>query len=68
LNGTAHAWHHPIQILKKTIEQGGLELGGTMPGFGAKLKDEETLAVISYLQSFWPADTYGIWVKHGGLH
>lgn len=67
LNGSAHAWHHPLVILKKTIEQGGIPLGGTMPGFGARLQEEETLAVISYFQSFWSGEIYGEWLKRGGL-
>jgi len=67
LNGTAHAWHHPINILKKTIEQGGVPLGGTMPGFGNKLNDDEKLAVISYFQSFWTNEIYESWLARGGL-
>jgi mono/diheme cytochrome c family protein len=67
LNGTAHAWHHPLKNLTKTIEQGGIPLGGKMPGFGAKLKDEEVFAVISYFQSFWSEEIYDAWLKRGGL-
>lgn len=67
LNGTAHAWHHPLSMLKKTIEQGGIRLGGTMPGFGAKLNDEQELAVISYFQSFWTNEIYEAWLTRGGL-
>src|SRR4030065_1620838 len=32
LNGTAHAWHHPLGVLKRTIDEGGVPLGGKMPG------------------------------------
>ena len=67
LNGTAHAWHHPIVLLKKVIEEGGVPLGGIMPGFGDKLNDEEKLAVISYIQSFWPDEIYKAWISRGGL-
>jgi len=67
LNGTAHAWHHPIVVLKKVIGEGGVPLGGKMPGFGEKLKDEEMLAVISYIQSFWPDEIYKAWISRGGL-
>jgi len=67
LNGTAHAWHHPISLLKKTIEQGGVPLGGTMPGFGSKLNEDEKLAVISYFQSFWSNEIYDAWLSRGGL-
>jgi len=67
LNGTAHAWHHPLGILKIVIEQGGVPLGGTMPGFGAKLNEEEELAVISYFQNFWTNEIYEAWISRGGL-
>jgi mono/diheme cytochrome c family protein len=67
LNGTAHAWHHPIVILKKVIEEGGVPLGGKMPGFGDKLNEDEKLAVISYIQSYWPDEIYKAWISRGGL-
>jgi mono/diheme cytochrome c family protein len=67
LNGTAHAWHHPLVLLKKVIDEGGVPLGGKMPGFSGKLKEEEKLAVISYFQSFWSDEIYGIWLSRGGL-
>jgi mono/diheme cytochrome c family protein len=68
LNGTAHAWHHPIKILKKVISEGGVPLGGKMPGFGAKLGDDEILAVISYFQSFWSDQIYQEWQQRGGTN
>jgi mono/diheme cytochrome c family protein len=67
LNGTAHAWHHPLKILKKVIDEGGIPLGGKMPGFGGKLNEDEELAVISYFQSLWPDEIYGEWLKRGGV-
>ena len=68
LNGTAHAWHHPMSILKKVIGEGGVPLGGKMPGFGARLSDDEILAVISYFQNFWPDPIYQEWLKRGGTN
>ena len=67
LNGTAHAWHHPLGVLKRTIDEGGIPLGGKMPGFRDKLTEEEKLAVISYFQSFWTDEIYGAWLERGGL-
>jgi mono/diheme cytochrome c family protein len=61
LNGTAHAWHHDKAQLLRSINNGGVPLGGTMPAFADKLTDEEKLAAIAYFQSFWPAKTYQIW-------
>lgn len=61
LNGTAHAWHHPLPQLLRTIEQGGVPLGGVMPGFANKLSEKERLAVIAYFQSFWSDEIYQRW-------
>jgi len=67
LNGTAHAWHHDIGTLTRTIKRGGVPLGGVMPGFENKLSDAEIRAVIAYFQSFWSDDIYSSWLEIGGL-
>jgi mono/diheme cytochrome c family protein len=67
LNGTAHAWHHPLNVLKGVIEQGGIPMGGKMPGFGSVLNEGDELAIISYFQSFWSKEIYGEWLNRGGL-
>jgi mono/diheme cytochrome c family protein len=67
LNGTAHAWHHPLSVLKKVIAEGGIPLGGKMPGFADKLDEQQSLAVISYFQSFWTDEIYAAWIARGGL-
>ena len=61
LNGTAHAWHHSIPQLARSIKEGGIKLGGVMPAFGDKLTDQEVLAVIAYFQSKWPDEVYDVW-------
>ncbi len=61
LNGTAHAWHHPMPILEQTIAVGGDPFGGVMPGFAEMLSEDEARAVIAYFQSFWPDDIYARW-------
>lgn len=61
LNGSAHTWHHPRNQLKKTILQGGIQLGGSMPPFSAVLQDAEMEAVIAYFQSKWPDQVYSKW-------
>jgi len=33
LDGTAHAWHHPMEVLHKYIKKGGKEYGGIMEGY-----------------------------------
>jgi len=67
LNGSAHAWHHDMGTLTRTIENGGIALGGVMPGFSDKLSDAEIRAVIAYFQSFWSDDVYHSWLEIGGL-
>ncbi|MDH3635019.1 MAG: cytochrome c [Gammaproteobacteria bacterium] len=61
LNGTAHAWHHSIPQLARSIKEGGIKLGGVMPAFVDKLSDQEVLAVIAYFQSKWPDEVYKVW-------
>ncbi len=63
LNGTAHAWHHPLPVLRSTIRRGGVPLGGTMPGFGQTLNDTEIDAIIAWFQHFWPDETYQAWAE-----
>lgn len=66
LNGTAHAWHHPRSILIKVVKEGGIPLGGKMPGFRNKLSEEDILAAIAYFQSVWPEEIYSRWHEMGG--
>lgn len=63
LNGTAHAWHHPMPYLKQTITNGTQVIGGYMPPFGEVLSEDEQLAVIAYFQSFWNEEVYAAWKK-----
>ncbi len=67
LNGTAHTWHHSLKMLKRTIDYGGIPLGGKMPAFKGKLSESEKEAVIAFFQSFWSKEIYDAWVKRGGL-
>jgi len=61
LNGSAHAWHHSIPQLARSIKQGGQQLGGVMPGFGDKLNDQQILALIAFFQSKWSTEIYDRW-------
>ena len=61
LNGSAHAWHHSIPQLARSIKEGGIKLGGVMPPFAGKLSDQDVLAVIAYFQSKWPDEIYASW-------
>ena len=66
LNGSAHAWHHPLSVLLQVINQGGVPLGGQMPAFATRILDTEKLAAIAYFQSFWNDDIYENWEQMGG--
>ena len=63
LNGTAHTWHHSLDILQRTINEGGVKLGGSMPAFAEVLAAEEVDAVIAFVQSLWPDEIYNTWIK-----
>ncbi|MGH1463473.1 MAG: c-type cytochrome, partial [Neptuniibacter sp.] len=67
LNGSAHAWHHPLKGLKTTVQEGGAKFGGTMPEFGNLLSEKEQEAAIAYFQSKWTSEIYQMWLDRGGL-
>jgi mono/diheme cytochrome c family protein len=53
LDGTAHAWHHSPAQLLKTINEGGIKMGGQMPAFEKELTDDEKQAALDYIFSLW---------------
>ena len=61
LNGTAHAWHHDLELLRRTVREGGAKLGGQMPAFEGVLNAAEIDSVIAYFQSKWPDDVFQRW-------
>ena len=63
LNGSGHAWHHPLNVIRQTIVLGGAANGGTMPGFKDKLKIYEIDAIIAWFQSRWPDKIFKQWEK-----
>ena len=64
LNGTAHTWHHSLEVLHRTIEQGGVRLGGMMPAFGSRLSAGQIDSLLAWIQSRWPEEVYQIWAKN----
>ena len=64
LNGSAHAWHHPLAVLLQVIDAGGTALG--MPGFSGQLNRQEKLAAIAFFQAYWSDETYAQWQQMGG--
>ena len=63
LNGTAHTWHHSIGALGRTIQNGTLSIGGSMPPWKGKLSEDETFSIIMYLSSLWPDEIYQAWMQ-----
>lgn len=61
LNGTAHAWHHPLPLLRRIVRTGGVPMGGTMPSFKDKLKPDEIDAILAWVQSHWSDEIYATW-------
>lgn len=62
LNGTAHDWHHPREQLQRTIREGTLRIGGSMPPWGTTLTDADIDSIITWFQSLWPDPVYAAWV------
>jgi len=63
LNGSAHTWHHSKELLMRTVNEGGVALGGTMPPFKDKLTDKEKEAVLAHVMNLWPKEIYDTWQK-----
>jgi mono/diheme cytochrome c family protein len=61
LNGTAHTWHHPLEVLTETIALGGAPYDGLMPAFGHVIDPEGQLAIVAYIQSWWTDEVYARW-------
>lgn len=63
LNGTAHTWHHAMDVLRRTVNEGGGKIGGVMPAFREVLTPTDVDAVLAYVQSLWPDEIYATWAK-----
>jgi mono/diheme cytochrome c family protein len=63
LNGSGHAWHHPLKILFQVIKNGSPGGQGNMPPWKEKLSDEEIVAAIAWFQSRWPQELYAAWLQ-----
>lgn len=61
LDDSAHAWHHPTAILKKSILNGSPPGWGDMPPWQGKLSDAEIDDVIVYIKSLWSPEVYRHW-------
>ncbi|BBL33874.1 hypothetical protein Nstercoris_00099 [Nitrosomonas stercoris] len=61
LNGTAHAWHHTTEELKRFILNGGPPGEGRMPGWEGILTDQEIDTILIWIKSLWPDEVYQGW-------
>ena len=61
LNGSAHTWHHPFEVLARQIKFGAPGGAGKMPPFQGRLTDEEIINVLAWVQSLWPDEIYAQW-------
>lgn len=61
LNGTGHAWHHPLAVLHHVIMNGSPGGQGNMPAWKDKLSREEAVSIIAWFQSQWPDKIYVAW-------
>ncbi len=66
LNGSAHAWHHSLELLRKTVREGGIPLGGQMPPFRDLLTAEEIDSVLAWVQTHWTDEIYRMWEERNG--
>jgi len=67
LDGTGHTWHHNMNLLLTTINDGGRSWGGKMPGFKHTLNEYEKKSVLAYIQHYWSNRIYDMWAKNTGL-
>ena len=63
LDGSGHAWHHPLKILFQVIKHGSPGGQGNMPAWSEKLSEEDMISVIAWFQSKWPEEIYLAWMQ-----
>jgi len=66
LNGTGHAWHHPLKALFYVIKNGSPGGQGSMPGWRDKISDDDIVSVIAWFQSKWTDQIYAAWRQQEG--
>lgn len=64
LNGTGHAWHHPLGQLRDVITNGrGPDVPSDMPAWKEKVNPQQVDALIAWFQSRWPDEIYQAWSR-----
>ncbi|MCB0197124.1 MAG: cytochrome c [Anaerolineae bacterium] len=57
-DSTGHTWHHADEQLLGIIANGGSMPDSAMPGYQHILSDEEMVAVLGYIKTFWGMQEY----------
>jgi mono/diheme cytochrome c family protein len=52
-DNSGHTWHHDDELLLEIIADGSDFSQTQMPTFGDELSDEEIMAIIAYMKSWW---------------
>ena len=63
LDGTAHAWHHPLAQLKHVIANGSPGGKGNMPAWKGKLSEQDMDDTIAWFQAKWSDEVYAAWAE-----
>ncbi len=63
LNGSGHAWHHPLPVLYSVIRNGSPGGQGNMPAWREKLDEDQIVSVIAWFQDQWPDEIYTAWLQ-----
>jgi mono/diheme cytochrome c family protein len=61
LDDSAHAWHHPTEVLRRVIRKGSPPGMGNMPAWEGKLSEREIDDVVVYIKSLWSDEIYARW-------
>lgn len=52
-DSSGHTWHHPDSVLLEVIANGGSLPNSAMPAYADILTEEERVAVLEYIKTFW---------------
>lgn len=61
LDDSAHAWHHPTEVLRRVIQTGSPPGMGNMPAWKGKLTERQIDDVVVYIKSLWSEAVYARW-------
>lgn len=61
LDDSAHAWHHPTELLARVVRDGSPPGQGKMPAWKGQLSEAEIADVVVYVTSLWSDEKYQLW-------